>query len=217
MSPRSSADAAKATSLLEAAGYTKGADGLYQKDGVVLSLTVQVVAGWSDFISAIDVMTTELKAVGIELKSTQVAWNEWNDAELKGTFQLSLDSIGLGASSNPYYTYQGKYNSINTAKVGQTAANSGNFARYSNPLVDQALKTASETNDVTAQQAQYTIIQKEIVRDLPYIPIYVNSTLTEFNLANATGWPTNDNKYAFPASWKTWDNGIVLKNIKPAK
>jgi peptide/nickel transport system substrate-binding protein len=55
------------------------------------------------------------------------------------------------------------------------------------------------------------------VRDLPYIPIYVNSTLTEFNTTNATGWPTNDNKYAFPASWKSWDNGIVLKELKPVK
>ena len=211
------ADAAKATSILQAAGYTKGSDGFYQKNGTRVSLTVQVVAGWSDFISAIDVMTTELKAVGIELKSTQVAWNEWNDAETKGTFQLSLDSIGLGASSNPYFTYQPKYSTANTAKVGQAAANSGNFARYSNPVVDAALTKAAATNDTTAQAAQFAIVQKEIVRDLPYIPIYVNSTLTEFNLTNATGWPTNTNTYAFPAPWKTWDNGIVLKELKPVK
>ena len=211
------ADTSKAMATLEAAGYVKGADGFYAKGGNRLSLTVQVVTGWSDFISAIDVMTTELQAVGIELKSTQVAWNEWNNNETKGTFQLSLDSIGLGASSNPYYTYQPRYNSVNTAVVGTAASTSGNYARYSNPKVDAALTTAAATNDKATQQAQYKIVQDEIVRDLPYIPIYVNSTLTEFNLDNATGWPSNDNKYAFAASWKSWDNGIVLKELKPAK
>jgi peptide/nickel transport system substrate-binding protein len=65
------------------------------------------------------------------------------------------------------------------------------------------------------QKQQYATIQTEIVRDLPYIPIYVNSTLTEFNTSRVTGWPTNDNKYAFPAAWKAWDNGIVLSTLKP--
>lgn len=208
-------NAAKAKQILEADGWTMGSDGYYSKDGQKLSMTVQMVTGWSDYISAADVMKTQLKKVGIELKTAQVAWNDWNDAETKGTFQLSLDSIGLGASSNPYYTFQPHYNSSNTAKVGEAASTSGNYARYSNPKVDAALQAASQTNDEAAQKAQYAIVEQEIARDLPYIPVYVNSTLTEFNTDHATGWPTNDNKYAFPASWKSWDNGIVLKNLKP--
>ena len=52
---------------------------------------------------------------------------------------------------------------------------------------------------------------------MPYIPIYVNSSLTEFNTSRATGWPSESNLYAFPEPWKAWDNGIVLKTIRPAK
>jgi len=210
------ANPSKATSILEAAGYTKGPDGIYQKNGQRVSLTVQVVAGYSDYISAISVMTSELKAVGIELKSTQLSYNAWNSNETMGKFQLTMDSIGLGASSNPNFTYQ-RYATANTTKVGEVAASTGNYARYSNPTVDAAVATAAATNDPAAQKAQYAIVQKEIVRDLPYIPIYVNSTLTEFNTTNAVGWPSNTNTYAFPASWKSWDNGIVLKALKPAK
>jgi len=212
-----SGDAAKASSILAAAGYTKGSDGVLQKGGNRLSLTVQVVAGYSDYISAISVMATQLKAVGIELKSTQLAYNAWNSNETTGKFQLTMDSIGLGASSNPYFTYQPRYSTANTAKVGEVAATNGNYARYSNPTMDAAVAAAAATNDEATQKDQYAIVQKEIVRDLPYIPIYVNSTLTEFNTTNATGWPTNDNKYAFPPSWKSWDNGIVLKELKLVK
>jgi peptide/nickel transport system substrate-binding protein len=210
-------DPAKAESILQGAGYTKGADGIYQKGGKKLNLTVQVVAGFSDYISAISVMATELKAVGIQLKGSQLAYNAWNSNETTGKFQLTMDSIGLGASSNPNFTYQPRYTTKDTAKVGEVAATSGNYSRYSNPKVDAAVVAAAATNDPATQKAQYAIVEKEIVRDLPYIPIYVNSTLTEFNTTNATGWPTNNNKYAFPASWKSWDNGIVLKQLKPVK
>lgn len=209
------ADAAKANEVLDAAGWEVGSDGIRSKDGERLSLTIQTVSGWSDFISLNDAMTQQLAAVGIELKPTQVAWNEWNDSMTQGTFQLSLDSIGLGASSNPYFTYVGKYHSDNTTPVGE-AATSGNFARYANPAVDQALDTAAATADEDVQREQYAIVQDALVEDMPYIPIYVNSMLTEFSTANVTGWPTNEDAYAMPATWKAWDAGIVLQRLVPA-
>ncbi|CAM3595010.1 ABC transporter substrate-binding protein [Occultella aeris] len=209
-------DVEEANSVLDAAGWEMGSDGVRTRDGERLSMTIQTVSGWSDFISLNDAMTQQLATVGIELVPTQVAWNEWNDSQTQGTFQLSLDSIGLGASSNPYFTYIGKYHSVNTVPVGQ-AATSGNFARYSNPVVDEALETAAATADETVQAEQYAIVQEEIVRDLPYIPIYVNSMLTEFNTSRVTGWPTNEDPYAMPATWKAWDAGIVLQRIVPAE
>jgi peptide/nickel transport system substrate-binding protein len=210
-------DVAKANQLLDAAGWVKGTDGIRSRGGKRLTLTIQTVTGWSDYISLNDAMTQELKQIGIELKPAQLAYNEWSNNEVQGKFQLSLDSIGLGASSNPYFTYNPHYSTTATAKVGQAAGNSGNYARYSNPVVDQAIAAAGATNDPAAQKQQYAIVQQQIIKDLPYIPIYVNSTLTEFNTSRATGWPTNDDKYAFPASWKSWDNGIVLTNLTPAK
>lgn len=210
-------DVARADQVLDQAGWVKGADGIRAKDGQRLSMTIQTVTGWSDFISLNDAMSQQLKQVGIELKPSQLSYNEWNSNQVQGRFQLSLDSIGLGPSSNPYYNYNQKYATVTTAKVGETASTSGNYARYSNPAVDRAIVAAAATNDENVQKQQYAAIQREIVRDLPYIPIYVNSMLTEFNTSRATGWPTNDNKYAVPATWKVWDNGVVLANLKPVK
>jgi peptide/nickel transport system substrate-binding protein len=84
-------------------------------------------------------------------------------------------------------------------------------------VVDRARAAAAAPDDEALQKQQYATVETEIVRDMPYIPIYVNSMLTEFNTSRATGWPTNDNKYAIPATWKVWDNGIVLTTLKPAK
>lgn len=207
-------DLAQATSLLEQAGWVKGADGIYAKGGQRLSLTVQVVSGYSDYISALDAMTQQLRAAGIELKSSQLAYNSYTANETNGTFQLSIDSIGLFPSSDPYFTYARKYATNTTAKVGQSAG-SNNQSRYSNPTVDAAIAAAAATNDDAVKRQQYAIIQQQIVNDMPYIPIVIGSTLTEFNTSRATGWPTQDDLYAFPASWKNWDNGMILKNLKP--
>jgi peptide/nickel transport system substrate-binding protein len=209
-------DVAKANQILDQAGWVKGSDGIRAKGGQRLSMTIQTVTGWSDYISLNDAMSQELKEAGIELKPAQLSWNEWNNNEVQGKFQLSLDSIGLGPSTNPYYTYNRVYSTATTNKVGVNAGNNGNYSRYSNATVDAALATAAGTNDEKVQKQQYGLIQKEIVRDLPYIPIYVNSMLTEFNTSRATGWPTSDNKYAVPATWKVWDNAIVLCSLKPA-
>ena len=105
---------------------------------------------------------------------------------------------------------------MNTAPVGKTAT-SGNFSRFSNPTVDAALTAAAGTADKAVQKAEFAKIQAVIADQLPYIPIYENSMLTEFNTSRATGWPTKDNMYVLPAAWKAWDAGIVLKTITPAK
>src|SRR5205823_6246767 len=55
------ADVAKANQILDQAGWAKGADGIRSKAGQRLSLTIQTVAGWSDYISLNDSMTQELK------------------------------------------------------------------------------------------------------------------------------------------------------------
>lgn len=211
-----SASVSEAEKVLDAAGWTKGSDGIRSKDGERLSLAIQTVSGWSDYISINDALTQQLAEAGIELKPTQVTYNEWSSNQTLGQFQLSLDSIGLQPSNNPYFTYDKWYNVQNTTPVGESAI-SGNAARYDNPIVNDAIAVARATNDEAVQKEQYGIIQQEIAKDLPYIPIYVNSMLTEFNTDRATGWPTDDNRYALPASWKAWDNGIVLKNLTPTE
>ena len=210
-----SADVAKAKSLLEADGWTMGSGGYYTKGGQELDLTINVVTGWTDYDTDCTLLQGQLKAAGIKLSVNQVAQNAWSQAEVSGNFQLSLNSINPGASPSPYFIYNNYLSSTNTAKAGDNATT--NVSRYSNAAVDAAIKDASATNDAAKQKADYGIIQAQIAKDMPYIPIYVNQALTQFNNSRATGWPTPDNLYAFPEPWKSWDNGIVLKAIRPAK
>ncbi|WP_416394505.1 MULTISPECIES: ABC transporter substrate-binding protein [unclassified Curtobacterium] len=213
----SGADTAQAASTLEGDGWKKGADGIYAKDGKKLSLTVEVVTGWTDYITAIDTMTQQLKAAGIELKAQQSSWNEWTDKKTKGTYQLAIDSLGQGPTANPYYLYNNYFSTANTAKVGEAAPM--NIARYSNPEVDAALQKLATINpdDTAATQPELDVIQQHVVEDMPYIPIMTGGTTSEFHASKFTGWPTKDDLYAFPAVWASPDNAEIFKALKPAK
>jgi peptide/nickel transport system substrate-binding protein len=209
------ADVDKAKSILEADGWTMGSDGYYSKDGQELDLTLINVGGWTDYNTAADLLVTQFQAAGIKLTNSEVAQNAWTQAEVSGNFELSLDSVNMGVSSDPYFTYNTYLNSAYTKAVGDSATSQA-CTRYSNPAVDAAIKALAATNDPTAKMAQYTVIQQALMQDMPIIPIYVNQALTEYNTTHATGWPTADNLYAFPLPWGgNWGLGIVLKTIRP--
>jgi len=208
-------DVSQAAKLLTGAGWALGSDGIYAKDGQKLSLTVEVVSGWTDYITAIDTMAQQLKKSGIALVTSQSSWNEWTDKKAKGNFQLAIDSLGQGPSSDPYYLYNNNFSTANTAKTGTAVAL--NFGRFSDPDVDAALVKlkATNTTDAAARQAQFDIIQQKIVVDMPYIPVLTGGTTSEFHSSKFTGWPSDTDMYAFPAIWASPDNAQIYKKLVP--
>ena len=211
----SSPEVAKSAALLEGAGWFKGADGFYAKDGKPLSLSIEVVSGWTDYITAITTMSQQLKAAGIKVVASQSSWNEWTDKKAKGHFQLAIDSLGQGPSNDPYYLYNNYFTTSNTAKVGTAVAL--NFGRFSDTGVDKAVRELEKINpsDKTGRNAQFAIIQKSIVENMPYIPVQTGGTTSEFHSAKFTGWPTLKTMYAFPAVWAAPDNSEIYKKLVP--
>ena len=209
-------DEAKATQLLESAGYTKGGDGIYAKDGKPLAMTLKVVAGWTDYITAVDTMAQQLQKVGIKVTAQQVSWNEWSDARGRGEFELLIDSLHQGPAPDPFYNASYFFSTATTAKVGEVA--NPNFSRFSNPEVDSALAALKgvDLEDDAARQPYFDTIQTEIEESIPYIPVLTGGTTSEFNAKKFTGWPTKEDLYSFPAVWARPEHSEIFLKLKPA-
>ncbi|ATE57083.1 ABC transporter substrate-binding protein [Actinosynnema pretiosum] len=209
-------DTAKAGQLLEGAGYAKGGDGFYAKDGRQLALNVKVVAGWTDYITALDTMTQQLQQAGIKLNVQQSSWNEWADARGQGKYQLIIDSLYQGPAADPFYLYSYFFATSSTAPVGQTAT--PNFARVSDPAIDAALDALKAINpeDTAARQPHLDAIQTRVEETVPYIPLLTAGTTSEYNAKKFTGWPDESNPYAFFAVWSAPDNSEIYRTLKPA-
>ncbi|MFC5752377.1 ABC transporter substrate-binding protein [Actinomadura rugatobispora] len=91
-------DPAKAKSLLDSAGWTAGADGIRQKDGARLAVTVSWFANAPTNRPSLELIQQQLKAVGVqvEIKEQQVA--QFAQVQQSGDF----DAIwGNGTRADP--------------------------------------------------------------------------------------------------------------------
>lgn len=214
------ADVTEAGSILEAAGYTKDSDGFYGKDGAPIELTLTSVDGWTDYNDAAKLIQEQAAAAGIKVTASTVQWQEFSDTRQTGEFQLIMGGMIGTSVADPYQMYRdwvGGTAVESTNPVGEEVPpGRWNFSRYNNPVVDDAVIAATSTNDEATKLDLYATIQSEIVRDLPYIPLVVNATQTFYNAKDYTGWPTEEDLYAFPPSWGSIAAGYILQHLKPA-
>ncbi|KAA9090039.1 ABC transporter substrate-binding protein [Microbacterium radiodurans] len=203
----------QARALLEGAGWALGGDGIYAKDGERLSLGVEVVTGWTDYITTIDTIAAQAREAGIEVVPVQSSWNEWTDKKQRGNFELAIDSLAQGPAPDPYYVYNNFF--ATTVPVGESSGN--NFSRYADPDVSAAVEAlqALAFDDTAAREPLMATIQDRIVADLPYIPVLTAGTSSQWNVAKFDGWPTDDDLYAFPAVWSRLDSAEVFKKLSP--
>ncbi|MFJ4253117.1 ABC transporter substrate-binding protein [Microbacterium sp. NPDC090003] len=215
------ADATEAGSILEAAGYTKGSDGIYEKDGVPVELSLTSVDGWTDYNDAAKLIAEQAEAAGIKINASTVQWQEFSDTRQSGDYQLIVGGMIGTSVADPFQIYRDWFGGTAVASTGpvgeEIPTGRWNFSRYDNPTVDAAIQSAISTNDEATKKELYATIQTEIVRDLPYIPLVINATQTFYNTKDYTGWPTEEDLYAFPPSWGAIAAGYVLTHLQPVE
>lgn len=212
-----SPNAAEAASILEAAGYTKGSDGFYGKDGTAIELDLFSPDGWTDYNDAAKLISDEAAEAGIRINARTVSDAEYWTPIANGDFQLALWGLTQSLVADPFSNYSQYFATNATAKVGESPVSGQNYARYSNGAVDKAVAAAAATEDVAAKQQAYAAIQTEIARDLPYIPVVLNASQAFFNVKKFSGWPTDDDLYANPLPYLSTASAIVLTHLKPNK
>ncbi|WP_243695251.1 ABC transporter substrate-binding protein [Agromyces protaetiae] len=121
VSPQS-ADAAAAGAILEAAGYTKGADGFYGKDGAPIELDLISVDGWTDYNDAAKLISEEAAEAGIKVNASTVQWQEFSDARQTGNFELIVGGVIGTSVADPFQIYKDWFAGSSTVKVGEQLA-----------------------------------------------------------------------------------------------
>ncbi len=203
----------KSDQLLQSAGFTKGSDGIYaDKSGKKLSFQIDVVTGWTDWVTADQIIASNLKAIGINATVNAISFNSYFSALQMGTFDMAISWTNPGPT--PFYLYNSLLNSTNSAAIGKQA--SSNFERWIDPNADKLLAQYATTTDSSLQQQALNGLQQIMVEQLPSIPLVYGATWYEYSTRNFTGWPDTNNAYASPAPFDFPDAEVVALNLKPA-
>ncbi|MFL5707078.1 MAG: ABC transporter substrate-binding protein [Ktedonobacteraceae bacterium] len=203
------ADTAKAEKYLTDAGFTKGSDGIYQKNGKRLSFTLRSVDSYSDWNAAAKLIADQAKAVGIEIKNVTVGEDNYYTLRTNGKYDYQLMFCGMVGGPTPYYLYN-QY--LNSNEVGQGKFN---FVAWNDPTTDKYLNQYASTTDQSAQKQAIQAIQKVFVDNQPFIPLWTGADYDEYSTKNFTGWPDETNPYSSGSPNTAPDLEIVILHLQP--
>lgn len=166
----------RARQLLDEAGWVPGGDGIRAKDGVRLSFTNSTTSGDPLREQVQQFLQQTFGEIGIEMTISNlpgaVMWGEfWQ--------QSQFDSVIVGST----YIIGADPDTTNRLHSGSSPAKGGsgsNNAQYANAEVDALLEEGTRTFDPEARRAIYFKVQELVRADLPFLPLFQNTSVQGF-------------------------------------
>jgi peptide/nickel transport system substrate-binding protein len=203
-----------AKQLLTDAGYTwDSADNLVDPDGTAVTFTLTNPAGWSDYLSALDIIKAGAEELGATATVEPAVQDTWfNDIIPFGNFQATLHWTDGG--STPWNLYSNIMDGASYVPLGETA--NWNFGRYRNDAVTQALAAFKGASDDATRAEAMQVIQDAFVNDAPGLVIWSRPAVAQYSTVNYTGFPSEDDPYANPQPTGP-QAALILSKLEPTK
>jgi peptide/nickel transport system substrate-binding protein len=194
-------DKAKAESLLDGAGWVKGADGIRAKDGLKLKFQMDTNAGNKQRESMLTIMQQSWKDIGVDATPNLIQFPQLV-TEIVDTRKFDLFLVGFNWSVDP--DESPLYHSRNTAPGGF------NGAFFKNQQVDDILDQALGTLDKNKRKELYGQFQDIMSDQVPSPVILFNTGIyaTSKRVQNTDFGPFNQ----FGA--RPWSNKVFVTDGK---
>jgi peptide/nickel transport system substrate-binding protein len=172
----------KAESLLDQAGWTKGANGVRNKNGQQLNLDILLYSG-AGYELPTQFIASELTKVGFASQTT---------VKPRAT---AIVAYNQGLQNLASWGYFGTDPYLLNIWVNSNAIKSGyNYAHYSNSTVDAMIAKANATPDDAARNSLYETVGTTLMNDAIFLPMWdVTGSFTTAN--NVQGLKTTLNGY----------------------
>ncbi len=177
-------DPKKANELLDQAGWVRGTDGIRSKNGIRAALTIMTTTGNQYREQLEQVLVTEYKQVGVDLKITNAPSSvflsgSWaaGDQRKHGSYDLSM--YNSAPDIDPQSIINQRYHSKNIP----SPANGGigqNYTRVKNPEMDRLIDEAGSSLDLNARKTAYAKALKILNEEAAIIWLSERADLTAY-------------------------------------
>lgn len=179
---------------------------LAKASGVDVSkpMKIYVVDGWSDWVTSVQLIASELKAIGMNITVQPLQYGAYLSNLQQGKFDLAISWSG-----GPFV-----FNMMHDAFFSQSIGNGGpNWDRWSNPRMDSLILQYGRVTNVKKQIALAKQMQQIMAQYVPIMPIMYSADWYEYNTKRFTGWPSAGHPYIDPAPWIVPQNEVVALHI----
>lgn len=161
-------DPQRAIDILEGAGWVRGSDGIFAKDGTRLEIPMSTLSGDELRRTEVRLMSEQARDAGIDLKLRSRTPDQlFGDDLTRGDFTTALLAFGGGVDPSP--TALLASDQIPSEENGFTGQN---VYRWSNAEVDRLLRSSDREVDEDARVQQLGRIQEILADEVPLIPLY---------------------------------------------
>ncbi|WP_232662099.1 ABC transporter substrate-binding protein [Pseudonocardia sp. TRM90224] len=204
-------DVEGAKKVLADAGYTL--DGAVLKDpaGAPVEFTLVDPAGWSDYLTTLQLIADAVKPLGMNAKVETMTTEAWTNAVNQGNFQATLHWTNGG--STPWDMYSNMFDGAQYRAIGESAT--WNFGRFRDDESTKAFETYATSSDPAAREAALATLQKTFVEKVPAIAIIARPNAAEYSTKNYVGWPSDQDLYSSPQPTGIQASMILMK-LRPA-
>jgi peptide/nickel transport system substrate-binding protein len=203
-------DAAKKE--LTTAGFTFDGTTLKAPDGKAVTITLTNPAGWSDYITDLEIIKDNLSSIGIAATVDKANQDAWTKAIEEGNFDAAMHWTNNGAT--PYDIYQNIMDGTLLKPVG-TGGTAGNYGRFDSPEATAALQQYANASDQAARTTAMNTLQKIMVEQMPIVPTSAANAGGEYSTKNWVGWPDDKNPYATAQPSQVTSLNVIM-HLRPA-
>jgi peptide/nickel transport system substrate-binding protein len=179
-----------ANKLLDDAGIkdTNG-DGNREYKGTELKYIATCPNGWSDWQAAIEVVAAAGKKIGINITTNYPEWGVYqtvvtkSDTPLPEGYDIFMMWTDGAGPTQPWGRIR---HLLSSEFVGQTVNWNGNWGQYSNPAVDELIKSLPAETDPAKLKTTYTELVKIYLTDIPSFTLMYRPDL--FHTVNESVW-----------------------------
>jgi peptide/nickel transport system substrate-binding protein len=173
-----------------------------------------VIAGWSDWVASNQIITRNLRDIGINSTvALEPDWGAWQPGAYATNFPTLL---WQGASQgSPYGYFYSNLSQNAYVPPGQSGETTGNWSHFANAKATKVLNKWKGTLNPTKQHQYATQLQGIFLDNLPIVPLFIGPRWSTYSTRYFHCFSSKKNFFGDPIFTTFPDNILSFTRICP--
>ena len=198
--------------IIEELGYKKNSSGFWlDRNEQPIEIEIGIVSGWSDWIRAGQIISSNLKDIGIKTRVKTQDFGAWFNNLQTGNFSAAIGWTEKGAT--PYPMFEALMASKNVKDIGEISGT--NWHRFGLIEIDSLISEFEKTSNQMVKNQIIFRMQELFIDNAPAIPIFADPSWGVYSTKRFENFPNEDNPYAQISPNSGTESLFILTEVVP--